>query len=166
MHLRQRAARLTLALAPRLRRFLESGLVGLAGAMSLPRYRVLRRLAVADCRNHELAADAGVRAPTISGLVEPLVRAGWVTRTSDRNDRRAVVLHLTATGRRALRATEQTLARHVEALFAEIDGQTLGVLVAALERMSAQLAEGAADERAGGAVARRRTRRRGRVSGV
>ena len=85
-------ARQVIAVAPRLGRLMEVLLERLPEPVSLLRYRILVRLAHEECRNSELAAHTWVSSPTMSSVVESLVKCGWVERNSDPRDRRAAVL--------------------------------------------------------------------------
>ena len=114
-------ARQVIAVAPRLGRLMEVLLERLPEPVSLLRYRILVRLAQEECRNSELAAHAWVSSPTMSSVVESLVRCGWVERTSDPSDRRAAVLRLTNAGRRELQRAEGALERQLTSLLAKLD---------------------------------------------
>ena len=67
----------------------------------------------------ELAKAEGVTAPTMTRLVQALVRGGLVERSANRTDNRVVMLHATSAGRQTLdiaranrlAALEQLLAR-------------------------------------------------------
>lgn len=50
----------------------------------------------------EVAQYLRIKAPTASVLIDALVRDGYVKRTSDANDRRRVLLHVTPKGKRCL----------------------------------------------------------------
>src|ERR1700761_8054945 len=63
---------------------------------------VLRRLDAGPRRISELAADEGVTQPAITLLVNRLEERGWVLRTPDPTDGRAVLVSHTPTGEEAL----------------------------------------------------------------
>jgi MarR family transcriptional regulator, organic hydroperoxide resistance regulator len=48
----------------------------------------------------ELAKSAGVKMPTMTDIVSPLVKAGYAMRTHADNDRRKVIMTITEKGRR------------------------------------------------------------------
>jgi DNA-binding MarR family transcriptional regulator len=84
---------------------LHERLTELAGATIDPPGRLLLRR-VADRGQVRLGALAGVIGldpSTVSRKAQQLERAGLLTRTADRNDRRAATLSLTAEGKRLLR---------------------------------------------------------------
>src|SRR5262245_31657718 len=109
MNQRERAARAMVRVLPLIRRFVSSSLERMPGSLWLLRLRVLRQLADHDARNVELAATAGVTAPTMSGVIDQLVKLGWVRREDDPEDRRAVVLGITPAGRRVIDEAESAL---------------------------------------------------------
>jgi DNA-binding MarR family transcriptional regulator len=86
----------------------------------------------------ELARRQGVSLPTISRMVDALVRDGLVVRATDPGDRRAVRLEVTRRGREVM---ERGRARRIERLAANLAPLTPGELaaleqaVAALERI-------------------------------
>ena len=65
--------------------------------LSVPEYRVLRRLAGADGLGvGDLAAMAIMAQPRMTKLLDRMQRQGLVGRDPDRKDRRRVLIHLTA----------------------------------------------------------------------
>ena len=52
----------------------------------------------------ELAALQGVSLPTMSNSISAMVERGWVRRTAPDEDRRVVIIEVTATGQRRARA--------------------------------------------------------------
>ena len=75
--------------------------------LTTSQFRIMRRAAAGGERAARLADRLAVRKPTLTALADGLVAAGYLVRESDKADRRAVRLHLTATGERALAETEQ-----------------------------------------------------------
>ena len=86
----------------------------------------------------ELARRQAVSLPTVSRMIDALVREGLVTRTTDPNDRRSVALEVTQRGRELM---ERGRARRILQLAAELERLASGDLtalehaVAALERL-------------------------------
>jgi DNA-binding MarR family transcriptional regulator len=75
-------------------------------ALTLSQHALLRGLAGRDrARVRELASEAGVTASTATRILDALERRGIVERTRSSEDRRAVTITLTDSGRRLL--TEQ-----------------------------------------------------------
>ncbi len=82
--------------------------------ISAPRLSALSVLVFGGPRRiGELADVEQVEPPTMTRLVDALERDGYVTRTPDPDDRRAVVIRATASGSRALKRGR---AQRVEAL--------------------------------------------------
>ena len=52
------------------------------------------------CRTSDISKELKVTAPTATGVVDRLEHAGYVTRSVDKEDRRAVVVELTPEGRK------------------------------------------------------------------
>ncbi len=113
--------RQVIAVAPRLGRLMEVLLERLPEPVSLLRYRILVLLAQEECRNSELAAHTWMSSPTMSSVVESLVRRGWVERNSDPRDGRAAVLRLTSAGRRELKRAERALETQLTTLLGKLD---------------------------------------------
>jgi DNA-binding MarR family transcriptional regulator len=67
--------------------------------LSLSQFQVVEPLETASRGVGELAAAAGVAAPTATRMLAALERQGVVTRTAGDGDRRRVVVELTAAGR-------------------------------------------------------------------
>lgn len=102
--------------------------------LTTSQFRMMRRAAAGGERAARLAERLAVRKPTLTAIADGLVTAGFLVRESDKADRRAVRLHLTAAGERALAATEQIYAeRFTELLEDAPDPAALRTLLAELE---------------------------------
>jgi DNA-binding MarR family transcriptional regulator len=66
--------------------------------VTIPQFRILVRLSKSTTSNAKLADDIGVSPPTMSRMIDPLVRKKMVKRVADYNDRRQVNLSLTEKG--------------------------------------------------------------------
>lgn len=88
--------------------------------ISLQQYRILGIVDAGDERSSRLAANLAVTKPTITAAVDGLVAAGHLTRTVDAQDRRAVRLQLSRTGRAALRAADNALRTRLAPMFGEL----------------------------------------------
>jgi DNA-binding MarR family transcriptional regulator len=71
----------------------------------------------------ELAEQAGVTRATMTGLLDGLVRDGFVNREETKNDRRSFAVSLTPKGRRVVEKVIPLQLKWLEALFADL---TLG----------------------------------------
>ena len=69
----------------------------------------------------ELAKAEGVTAPTMTRLVQALVRGGHVERSPNRTDNRVVMLHATPVGRRTLDIARANRLAALEQLLARLD---------------------------------------------
>jgi DNA-binding MarR family transcriptional regulator len=102
--------------------------------MSFTRIKALRRLAWKPMTGRQLAAELGTDPPHVSVIVDELEQKGLVERTPHPTDRRAKILTVTPTGRRAAQKAERMLGRPPEALRAlpPEDLATLDRIVASL----------------------------------
>jgi DNA-binding MarR family transcriptional regulator len=106
-----------------------------AGLPDLSVYDVLWALYRRPLRVNQLA-DAVVLSPTaMSRFVDRLEKAGYVRRTPDPADRRALQVTLTAEGRALLRKMWPIYQRGIEQYFAAHLGRSAKSLRTALERM-------------------------------
>lgn len=93
---------------------LEVSLGGIG--LSLAEYRILGELERGGSGNGELARALGVTPPTVTTVVDGLVRRDFVTRERIARDRRRVALALTPTGRLVLRRADEVADRHLSDL--------------------------------------------------
>lgn len=114
-------------------------------ALSLNAALVVRYcVANGPTRISELAGQLGVSQPAATQIIDRLAADGWVRRTADSHDRRAVLVAATAEGRRRYARRHQS---RVDALHRELDGLTrtqLDGLAAAMPTL-AQLVAAMAD---------------------
>lgn len=132
-----RASRSVLA-----RRLLDSGLYAGQDALMLA-------LDAQDGRTpSQIAAELGVRAPTVTKTVNRLAERGFVRKTASESDGRLAHVHLTDAGHAAIAAIRSAVADS-EALAADgLSGKELRTLVKLLKRIDrnlqgAQAAQGA-----------------------
>jgi DNA-binding MarR family transcriptional regulator len=108
-------------------------------AVSAPRLAALAVLASGgESSLAELAAAAGVKAPTMSRIVEGLVRDGLATRESDPANRRKVRIAATEEGRRRLESGREQRVRALGARLrrlADSEQRALARGVEVLERV-------------------------------
>jgi DNA-binding MarR family transcriptional regulator len=85
-------------------------LPGEAG-LSLPQYQLLEPLRDgSEIAVGELAEGAGVAAPTATRMLDGLARYGYIMRRHSEEDRRSVLVSLTAEGEDAVEATHDVIA--------------------------------------------------------
>lgn len=80
----------------------------------------------------ELASRLGVTPPTISGIVDRLVKLQLVRREDDEYDRRLVRNHLTPAGEKACGWLERGMERYTRRILLELDDGELDTFVAAM----------------------------------
>lgn len=106
--------------------------------VSVPQYRLLVFLRAGPRRAGELAASAAIKRPTLTALVDGLVREGHIRRAPVEADRRGIRLELTEAGEQALLATDRALGGVVEALAQRGDPEPildgLGALAEVMDR--------------------------------
>ncbi len=117
----------------RLRAWEEQGI-------TLPQLRILFALrAHPGTTTHRLVKLLGLTAPTVSGLIDKLVRADLVARGQNPDDRRVIPLELTAGGQSLVGAISQNSQAYLNELAADL-GADLEPLTLALERLTAAIA--------------------------
>ena len=62
-----------------------------------------------DCSMSVLAEKMHIRMPTATGLAERLTRSGYITRISNPNDRRSVIVRLTSKGEMFIKTFQKTI---------------------------------------------------------
>ncbi|MBV9810954.1 MAG: MarR family transcriptional regulator [Solirubrobacterales bacterium] len=105
---------------------------------------VMRNLRAGPRRITELAAEERVTQPAITLLVNRLAERGWVERTPDSSDRRAVLVSLTPSGDEAferLRAEYRALLHEEMASLDDAEVETLAGAVEILDKLIARLEE-------------------------
>ena len=76
---------------------------------------------------------------TVTGVLDRLEKAGHVQRVRDLEDRRAVRLELTASGRALVQAIDDRLRSHVADLLSDVDSSTRGRLQTDLESLESSI---------------------------
>jgi len=69
----------------------------------------------------DLASLQGVSLPTMSSSISAMVERGWVKRTAPEEDRRVVIIEVTATGRAALERVSRAAETHLADMLAPLD---------------------------------------------
>jgi DNA-binding MarR family transcriptional regulator len=109
----------------------------IAGAISLTHARAMRALAdQGPLTIAQLAAATETTNAAATQLVNGLVRAGYVTRERSANDRRSVVVALTAAGLQRHRDRQTALVRALQAAFVEHDSTALDAATDVLRRLA------------------------------
>ena len=109
---------LTLA---RLARVLERACgEGGADALTLAQYRLLAMIGDGATRASQLAGKLALAKPTVSATIDTLVERGLVERRAATDDRRALQLTITATGRDVLRTAESAMRVRFDDVLAHV----------------------------------------------
>jgi DNA-binding MarR family transcriptional regulator len=102
------------------------------GAMTLERARILWQLVESPRRSGEIAQRCGLTPASVSELVDSLERDGFVRRSEDRNDRRVVVVEISARGRREIERVGELMTAPVAKMIAGLSAEKRVRLAAAL----------------------------------
>ena len=93
----------------------------------------------APCTMRNLSRHLGVRPSTACEVVDALVKAKMVSRESDPNDRRAVILNLAPKGRRFQDKHRASRREHLRSVIENLSTDERRAIVGALETLSAVL---------------------------
>ena len=108
--------------------------------LTYQQYNVLRMIdTLGPQPQAEVARRLLVTAPVVTRLASTLADAGLVARGTDPNDKRAVVLELTATGRRRARAMRRDLLEAARELLEPIPEERRASVATALEELQVLL---------------------------
>ena len=108
--------------------------------MTYQQYNVLRMIDTNGPQSQaEVARYLVVTAPVVTRLAAALAEAGLVERQADPKDRRAVILALTATGRRRVRAMRRDLLAAARELLEPLPADRRAAIAAALEELQVLL---------------------------
>ena len=91
---------------------------------------------------NELAAAEQVRPPTMSRIVEALVREGMVKREANKNDRRSIIISPTEKGTRILHEGRNRREKRLIKLLSQLDSREIKCLGDASAILSRILGEG------------------------
>ena len=133
-------ARLLATLVPRLNRAFR-GQVRPAAGLSMPQFITLRALRHGPLSAGQLAQRFGVSRPTITRMVDGLVKKGLVERHVGPEDRRVALTSLTVQGREMLEATEDRATSAMADLLATLPPDRLARLEIALADLANLLEE-------------------------
>jgi len=93
-----------------------------AGELPAPaHFGLLSILSVRPRMLTDLASMQGVTLPTMSSSISAMVERGWVKRTAPGDDRRVVMIEVTATGRAALERVSRAAEAHLADVLAPLD---------------------------------------------
>jgi DNA-binding MarR family transcriptional regulator len=93
-----------------------------AGELPAPaHFGLLSILSVRARMLTELASLQGVSLPTMSSSISAMVEHGWVKRSAPEEDRRVVMIEVTAAGRAALERVSRAAEGHLAEVLAPLD---------------------------------------------
>ena len=95
--------------------------------------------AYGSCTMSTLARSLHVSMPTVTGIVDRLVRAGHVRRLSKPEDRRQVIVELTRRGQMFFQHFEAVVRRRWEEVLRSLEPQELQAFHAVITKLKAQL---------------------------
>ena len=131
-------ARVVATIAPRLNRVLR-GNVRALGGLSMPQFVTLRMLRHGALSAGALAEKFDVSRPTITRMVDGLVKKGLVDRNGDLTDRRVQMVSLTTAGRELQGAGETAAENYLATLLSQAGDAELDRMVAAFGDLAAVL---------------------------
>lgn len=92
------------------------------GELSNARYNVMRAvLTQGPERMSRIASTVGITPRSLTDLVEALARAGYLNRVADPDDRRSVLVELTASGHEVVRAGRRARLSQAAHVFSDLD---------------------------------------------
>ena len=110
------------------------------GLITLPQVRALRALSEGNaCAMGDLARLLSLKASTVTGLVDRLVKLGLVRRIRSSEDRRAVLAAISPKGRRILAHLYDENRKSVMSLFGNITGRERAVYLDIIEKIVGRL---------------------------
>jgi DNA-binding MarR family transcriptional regulator len=104
-----------------------------------PHAGILRRLAQSSgISQRELAAQLGMHASRLVGVVDEMESLGLVAREGNTDDRRTYSLQITPKGREVLKEVAKVSQQHNEALLAALSSEEREILASLLQRIADQ----------------------------
>jgi MarR family transcriptional regulator, organic hydroperoxide resistance regulator len=87
--------------------------------------------------NFKKLADAlGVTPPNVTGIVDRLVEHGLVSRTENPEDRRIMLLQITAKGRNLLHNLQQNRASHMATILGKLSDEDIAALLRGMKALT------------------------------
>jgi len=108
------------------------------GIITLPQLWILRHIAdTGDCPMHSISRNLGIKAPTVTGIMDRLVKLGLVKRHASEFDRRGVLAKITSKGHRILEQIHAERRRTLIEAFSPLSAQERSDYLAILEKVAA-----------------------------
>jgi len=110
------------------------------GIITLPQLWILGHIAEkGDCPMCSISRNLGIKAPTVTGIMDRLVKLGLVKRHASESDRRGVLAKVTSKGRRILEQIHAERRRTLIEAFGPLSAQERGDYLAILEKVAAYI---------------------------
>jgi DNA-binding MarR family transcriptional regulator len=107
-----------------------------AAGLSVPQFRTLAFLERSDGASlGEVAESLGLTAPSACALIDTLEDRGMVSRAGAPDDRRRLLLALTAPGREALALSRQETQKRLSAVLAGLEAQETAAVTGAMKAL-------------------------------
>ncbi|MBU4200728.1 MAG: MarR family transcriptional regulator [Verrucomicrobia bacterium] len=111
------------------------------GIITLPQLWVLRQVAeLGTCSMHTLAQAQGLKASTVTGLADRLVKLGLLKRLTSETDRRVVLAVITPKGRKIMVALHSEHRKSIIRMFQHISPQERVIYLQIIEKIGYPLA--------------------------
>jgi DNA-binding MarR family transcriptional regulator len=108
------------------------------GIITLPQLWVLRHIAdMGVCPMHSISRSLGIKASTVTGLMDRLVKLGLAKRYTPESDRRGVLAEVTSKGRRILKQIHAERRRMLIETFGQLSAQERSDYLAIIEKVAA-----------------------------
>lgn len=110
------------------------------GIITLPQLWALRQVSVlGTCSMHTLAQAQGLKASTVTGLVDRLVKLGLLKRFTNETDRRAVLTTITPKGRKIMDALHIERRQGIIQLFHHVSAEERAMYLEIIEKIGRAL---------------------------
>jgi DNA-binding MarR family transcriptional regulator len=105
------------------------------GVFTIPQFRALNRISKQPQTNRELAEWMGVAPPTMSRMIDSLVKKGYLEKTRDSSDLRQQTLALTQQGRQEMSRVRTAVHKKIALKFKSLSGTDCESLMRGLDAL-------------------------------
>ncbi|MDR3606526.1 MAG: MarR family transcriptional regulator [Oligoflexia bacterium] len=103
------------------------------GIFTVPQFRTINQLRKRPHTNRELAEWMGVAPPTMSRMIDTLMKRGWLEKTRDKADMRQQLLTLTPLGRQEANRVRSIVRKKIAIKLGSLDKRQHATLADGLE---------------------------------
>jgi DNA-binding MarR family transcriptional regulator len=126
----QLAARVLMDTIPSVMGIIRSDMrLAAKGVFTVPQFRTLNHLMKHPQNNRELAEWMGVAPPTMSRMIDTLVKRGYLEKARDTSDLRQQTLQLTLEGRQEINRVKTVVNKKIALKFKKLSEDQANVLV-------------------------------------